>query len=214
MSASWTTRKRSVERPGPGLELPGLPFDRLHEAEVIENHGPELRREVPHRPEQPVDRLQDGARRRTKSFGLAGQSVPEPRNRHFQDRELLPELVVDLARDPGPLFLARRVDVAREVSKLLSRFLEFFFGDLPMRDVAVVRDQGPHLRVLEAIDSDDLDQPPRAVAMTASNLGDDRFSRTVERVREELSGAVEIVGMDELEDAASHELFEADNRTA
>ena len=77
-----------------------------------------------------------------------------------------------------------------------------------MRDVAVVRDQRPHLRVIEAIDSDDLDQPPGAVAVTASNLGDDRFPGTVERVREELPGALEIIGVDELEDAPSHELFE------
>src|SRR5438477_1551608 len=83
--------------PGPRLELPGLPFDRLHEAEVIENYGPELGREIPHRPKQPVDRLPDGARRRTKGLGLAGQRLPEPRDRHFQDRELLSELVMDLA---------------------------------------------------------------------------------------------------------------------
>src|ERR1019366_5692714 len=47
------------------------------------------------------------------------RAAVDPRDVHLERRERLPELVVDLARDPRAFFLERRLDVRGQIAELL-----------------------------------------------------------------------------------------------
>ena len=77
----------------------------------------------------------------------------------------------------------------------------FALGDVPEAG-----DDRPDLRLRDAVDTDPLDGPPRAVAVADPILRYHGHVRPRCRGREALPRVLEIVGMDEVEGAASHQL--------
>src|SRR5204863_8532286 len=115
-------------------------LDRGLEAELVEHAGAQLARDAAHDLHRFVDasrdRQIDGAELPGRAGALWGL-LPEPRQVEFQRGERLAELVVNLARDAGPLFLADRLQPRRQRPQLLARLLQLLRGTGAVGDVAL-----------------------------------------------------------------------------
>src|SRR4051812_38892559 len=104
---------------GARAEFLPLPLERCLESELIEHARPQLRRDAPHRRQSLIDSLDD---RRAPCHHLVtlGQTPLHPRDVELESRQRLAELVVNLARDTGTLFLAHLLQARSERPQLLA----------------------------------------------------------------------------------------------
>src|SRR5512134_347659 len=119
--------------PCPVLEILRHPFDCGGHAEFIQDPGPELGRNLSHRPDDAEHRSFDFADFRglpVKSFGV--QTFSEQQEVQFQGRQRLPQLVVDFARDARPFFLQQGLQTSREVAQPFAGFRESLLCPLPI----------------------------------------------------------------------------------
>src|SRR5206468_12550357 len=75
------------------------------------------------------------------------------------------------------------------------------FGGPAIGDVAVIHEDGADCRVVEAVDRDRFDVPPRSVLVPDSELARDRNAWTAHAFHEYVTGVRKIVGMYQLEGA-------------
>src|SRR5581483_2937146 len=118
----------------PALEVGRLPLDRGRQPEVVQDSRPQLRR----RPSRRLDGLVDERDHRAcpldqLAVRLAPRSTEpsrEPGELEAEAGQRLAEVVVELARDAGPLCLADRLDARRERAQLLAGRAELFLVPL------------------------------------------------------------------------------------
>src|SRR2546430_2083023 len=77
---------------------------------------------------------------------------------------------------------------------------------LALSDVREAGDDRPDLRLRDTVDANPFDEPPRAVAVADAILRDHGHVRPRCRGREALPRVQEVVGMDQVQGAASHQL--------
>jgi len=135
----------------PRGKLVRLPFDRIGQAELIEDTRPELGDDAPYGDHYIVEPgEQAGAAPRQLRRGLPTEATLHPRQIELEPRERLTQLVVQLASDACALFLADGLESRGERSQLLTRARDFFRRPVTIRDVALnphVSDDSPELIV-------------------------------------------------------------------
>jgi hypothetical protein len=114
---------------------------------------------------------------------------------------------VDLARDARALLFASRGEVEGKPAQLLPGFTEMFLGEAAVRHVAVVRDEEADVGIVETVDPDDLDLAPRTVPVPVSQLRAHGLSRRRRSLPEQGARPLQVIRVNQLEDAAFDELF-------
>src|SRR5262249_18017810 len=89
---------------GATLELLGLPFDRGDEAEMVEDAWTQIGRDPPNRVHRAIDTLDDRLHP-ARQLTPVVDPLLEPGEVEFESCERLTQLVMDLPRDAGALFL-------------------------------------------------------------------------------------------------------------
>ena len=109
------------------LERFGLPLDRRRQPEVVEQTGTQLRGDPAHAGDHLVEQRlhRHGATRQARAGAL--QLALERHQVELERRELVTQLVLDLARDRSPLVLARLLEMTGESAHLAERFFELHF---------------------------------------------------------------------------------------
>ena len=88
-------------------------------------------------------------------------------------------------------------------SCLLSRLL---LGELPLGDVAEVRDDGPDGGLLQEVRDPALDPPPRAVLVPEPRIDGERSAGLLEHLAEAAADLLDVLGMNLLEPIEADEL--------
>ena len=111
-------RAQAAPDAGSRLELRGFPLNCLGQSKVIEHRRPQVGGDLPHRLDADLDqadqRLQLVDELNPRLRIALSELGHQPHELQLQAGQHLPELVVQLAREPRPLFLARRFQTQRQ----------------------------------------------------------------------------------------------------
>ena len=92
--------------------------------------------------------------------------------------------------------------VLDEVGQLLLLLPGLLLGELPLGDVAEVRDDGPDGGLFEEVRDPALDPPPRAVLVPEPRIDGQRRPRLLEHLGEAAANLLDVLGMNLLEPVA------------
>ena len=89
----------------------------------------------------------------------------------------------------------------------LLRLAELLFEPAPLRDVASVDHDAADRRIVEAVDADAVHDSPRAIRVMEPHLCVDRRARVAESLHQPGADQIAILGVQEVEDRAAHQLL-------